>query len=259
MVCPFPKGITTAWLVVGCLTGGGLLWAKDSQKIALIRAALAGRLDAIQFRHDGVERFRKQNTDLFPREERGEWVQVRKEEIRLANGKSVSIGAAYSQVFIPAPLERGIRFLESPQWFRDIYDLDGEAGLGRGPGDSGCFHARIFKKIPLLPDQDFVLGFERVWQGDIWVQRGRLVKDRGNFAVRDNLKILESREGGMMYHEISLIYPRRWWARAAGPTFRRIMRKEVSNMLKVLRCVISHGDDFDPSRARICWKQARRD
>lgn len=256
---PIPRRIVTAWLVIGMLTGGGLLPAEESSKIELIRQALSSRLDAIQWRADGVELFRRNHSDLFPREEPGEWVRVRKEKLRLENGKTVSIGAAYSQVFIPAPMERVIRYLETPAWFRDIYNLDGAAPLGEGPGDTGCFQARIFKKIPLLPDQDFVLGFDRTWQGDMWVQRGRLVEDRKDFAVRDNLKILEPRDGGVMYHEISLIYPRRWWARAAGPTFRRIMRKEVRNILKVLRCVISGGDEWEPRRARTCWDEAGRD
>jgi len=247
-------------LALGLLLSGGTPLNAGKAKEERIHSAFARKLDAIQFDPRGFHRFCQRHPDLFPSGEYEKWVKVRKEKLRLEDGSEVSVGAAYSQVFIPASMERVIRYLESPEWFRDLYDLDADARWGHGPntGD-GCFQARIFKRVPLLPDQDFVLGFSRVWHRDVWYQRGRLVKDRKAFALRDNLKILTPFDGGVVYREISLVYPMRWWARMMGPTFRKVMRREVRRMLGVLRCVISAGPVPERQRTMACWENARRD
>jgi len=252
--------MAAGWMALGLLFSGAPFLEGKSDKATQIQSAFADRLDKIQSHPEGFERFRRQHPNLFPRDECGEWVMVRKEKLQLKNGESMVVGAAYSRVLIPASMQRVMRYLETPEWFQDLYDLDADAVIAHaGNAGDGCFQARIFKRVPLLPNQDFVLGFSRVQFTDVWFQRARLVQDRKQFAVRDNLKILVPKDNGVMYHEISLVYPQRWWARALGPTFRSIMRRQVRQMLVVLRCVIRSTPELQPGRARDCWEQAGRD
>lgn len=254
------KRMVLRWLAPALFLSAAAALMANGDKADRIQSAFAKKLDAIQSHPDGFRRFCRQNPDLFPRDECSEWALVRKEKLQLLNGERVAVGAAYSQVLIPASMEQVIRYLETPRWFRELYDLDADAEIAHaGNAGDGCFQARIFKRVPLLPDQDFVLGFSRIRFEDVWFQRARLVEDRKQFAVRDNLKILVPWQNGVMYREISLVYPQRWWARALGPTFRKVMRRQVRQMLAVLRCVIPSGPEPQPGVARECWERSRRD
>ena len=225
----------------------------ESGKVEKIRTAFSERLEAVYLRDEEFDVFRKRYPELFPVDPDPPWILVRKEKMNL-DGKSITIGASYIQLTIHVPMERLIRYLESPQWFQALYNLDADACVEGGCGE-GRFHARIFKRVPLIPNQDFVLGFSSCQSGCFWFQRAQLVEDRKKFAVRDNLKILESVQGGTVYREISLIYPRRWWARAAGATFRKVMRRELHRLVKALQCVVEGKRELDPAAAAECWEQ----
>jgi len=253
------KRLAAAWLALGFLLSGPAALRGDNDRIVRIQAAFARKLDRIQLHPRGWQDFKRENADLFPQDDCGEWVVVRKEKMALETGESVAVGVAYSQVFIPAAMDRVMRYLGTTRWFRELYNLDACAVIASPcPGTDDAVRARIFKRVPLLPDQDFVLELTWTRQKDIRFQRGRLVEDRKRFAVRDNLKILVPEGEGVIYREISLVYPRRWWARAAGPTFRSVMRREVREMVAVLRCVISAGPEPVMETTRRCRLQARR-
>lgn len=225
----------------------------ESGKIAGIRAAFSERLEALYLRDGGFGAFCDQNPDIFSTDGEGTRILVRKERLILG-GKSITIGAAYTQVLIRTPIKQLVRYLESPSWFRALYNLDADACM---EGDTGqdAFRARIFKRVPLLPNQDFVLGFSSRQSEGFWFQRARLVEDRKGFAVRDNLKILEAVEKGTVYREISFIYPRKWWARAGGPTFRKVMRRELKHLARALACIVEGHPELDSEAAAECWER----
>ena len=251
---PDSNGIVK-WLIITFVILMTASLSSETGKVEKIRAEFARRLEAIYLRDGGFDVFRKCFPEVFPAELDPPWVLVRKEKLNL-DGKSITIGASYTQLMIRVPVEWLIRYLESPQWFQALYNLDADARMEGGGGEDGRFHARIFKRVPLLPNQDFVLGFSSSQSGCFWFQRAQLVEDRKRFAVRDNLKILESVKGGTVYREISLIYPRRWWARAAGGSFRKVMRRELHRLARALKCVVEGNRELDSAAAAECWEQA---
>lgn len=197
--------------------------------------------------------FVEQNTDCFPTvsREHPTSVRVNKQKVIL-DGKKVALGVSYLQVLIEAPPVYVQTLLETPEWYQSLYALDRSAYMGP-PTENGSFKAYIYKKIPVIPNQEFVLDYSRTVLGELWFQRGRLHEDRRNFALRDNLRVLEPVPGGVILREISFVYPLKWWARALYPAIRGVMKKELSQIAAVLKCAAEKRLPFTKEIANACW------
>jgi len=180
-------------------------------------------------------------------------VVVEKEHTRIG-GKKVGLGVSYLQVFIAAEPAYVRQLMESPQWYRHIYDLDRDATYGPINGD-GTFKAHIYKKVPVIPNQDYILSFSCVSRGDLWFQRATAIEDRKAFALRDNLKIVHPVEGGTLFREVSFVYPLSWWARALSGVARKTMIKELRIMGNAIKCIAEKGSPFDAEFAAACWRR----
>jgi hypothetical protein len=181
------------------------------------------------------------------------YVVVDKERVRIGK-KKIKIGTSYLQVVIKGDPAFLRLMMESPHWYKDIYDLDGEASLG-SVGEDGCFKAHIFKKVPVISDQDYILSFSCRSLENLWFQRATLVEDLKDFALRDNLKILQPVEGGVVYREVSYVYPLGWLARALSGMARKTMIKELKIMGNSIKCIAEKGLPFEPSFAASCWER----
>lgn len=197
--------------------------------------------------------FVDQNRDSFPplSREHPTSVRVDKQKVIL-DGKKVSLGVSYLQVLIEAPPVYVQTLLETPEWYQSLYALDRSAYMGP-PTESGSFKAHIYKKLPVVPNQEFVLAYSRIISGELWFQRARLHEDRCNFALRDNLRILEPVAGGVIYREISFVYPLKWWARALYPAVKGAMKKELNRIASVLKCTAEKRLPFTKEIANDCW------
>lgn len=180
-------------------------------------------------------------------------VTVSKEHVRIGR-KKIKIGTSYLQVVIKAKPELMRQLMESPHWYRDIYDLDRDAALG-SVGEDGSFKAHIFKRVPVIPNQDYILSFSCTSQGNLWFQRATLVEDLKDFALRDNLKIIEPVDGGVVFREISFVYPLGWLARALSGVARKTMVKELKVMGNAIKCIAEKGLPFEPDVAASCWER----
>jgi hypothetical protein len=202
---------------------------------------------------EAFREFVDQNNHIFPQLSGEQPISVRVEKKKvIINQKKVSVGISYVQVYIEAPLEYIQTLLETPEWFQALYSLDRSAYIGPRAVD-GTFKARIYKKVPVIPNQEFILSFSSITSGSIWFQRGRLLEDRGNFALRDNLKILEPVQGGVVYREISFVYPLKWWARALSSVVQGTMKKELKQMARALKCTAEKSHPFTEEKAASCW------
>lgn len=200
-----------------------------------------------------IRKFVDRNAHVFPQFSREQPISIRVEKKKVKiNRKKVSVGISYVQVYIEAPSEYVQMLLETPEWFQALYSLDRSAYMGPRAAD-GTFKARIYKKVPVIPNQEFVLSFSSTTSGDMWFQRGRLLEDRGNFALRDNLKILEPVQGGVVYREISFVYPLKWWARALSSVVQGTMRKELKQMARAFKCTAEKSHPFTEEKATSCW------
>lgn len=213
-------------------------------------------LDALE-ELEAFEAFIEAHPEYFPAVSFDEpvHVSVNKEYARI-DGKRIKIGTSYLQVVLRAEPSVVRQLMESPQWYRDIYDLDRDAFMGPVSED-GSFQAHIYKKVPVIPNQDYVLSFSRRVIGDVWFQRATLKEDFKDFALRDNLKILQRVEGGIVFREVSYVYPLGWLARALSGMARKTMVKELKVMGNALKCIAEKGLPFDPRYAAACWKRFR--
>ena len=180
-------------------------------------------------------------------------VVVDKERVRIGK-KKIKIGTSYLQVVIEGDPAFLRQMMESPHWYKDIYDLDNEASLG-SVEEGGRFKAHIFKKVPVISDQDYILTFWSRSIDNLWFQRATLVEDLKDFALRDNLKILQPVEGGVVYREVSFVYPLGWLARALSGMARKTMIKELKIMGNAIKCIAEKGLPFDPTFAESCWER----
>ncbi len=202
---------------------------------------------------EAFDNFVNAHPDYFPAmsAERPVHAVVEKEHVRIGR-KKIKIGTSYLQVFMKAEPAYVRQMMESPHWYKDIYDLDRDATMG-SVGEDGSFEAHIFKKVPVIPNQDYILTFSCETHGDFWFQRATLLEDRKDFALRDNLKILQPVDGGVVYREVSFVYPLGWLARALSGMARKTMIKELKIMGNALKCIAEKGAPFESEFAASCW------
>ncbi|MCB0394921.1 MAG: hypothetical protein KDD25_10185 [Bdellovibrionales bacterium] len=182
-------------------------------------------------------------------------VSVEAEDLEV-NKESFTLGWGFQQIFIKAPTEIVISWLTNPSAFQSIYDLDGSSHPSSNVNPLN-FVARIFKKVPVLADQDYSLAYTVSKSGPVWFQRAKLVKDETDFALRDNLKSVVAVNGGTLYREISMVYVLNWFVRMMGPTARKVMKDEITKTAKSMKCIFESRSPLSErniqSVSKQCW------
>jgi hypothetical protein len=168
----------------------------------------------------------------------------------------ISIGLGIWQVYIRATSCDVINILKSPELFQPLFGLHGEA-IVNSQGDRDNFQARIYKRVPVLKDQDYILGFSHKRSGNIWFQFAKLIEDRNEFALRAHLKVVESANEAVILRELSLVYPLKWWVRFLFGAVRNIMKREMRYLSKAIKCLAEKGPPFNENRALDCHRLSR--
>lgn len=204
--------------------------------------------------------FVKNHSEYFPKiSEVPNNVVVEKEILKI-DGKSYSLGMGYRQVFLKTSLEHAKKVINAPHLFKSLFGLD-EAGVIKSDKalDLNNYRGRITKKIPVLPDQDYVLEYRAKQPGKIWFQRANLVPDKEDFALRDNLKSLEAVEGGVVFREIAMVYVTKWWVQVLGQQVRDIMKVELKKLNESIKCAVEHkAATLTEDQAKECWETAEK-
>ncbi|MGE3973092.1 MAG: hypothetical protein AB7F59_01050 [Bdellovibrionales bacterium] len=230
-----------------------------------ILESIEKKLDALST-PEAWNQFISENPKLFP-EASGEkaitHVVVTREEIK-AEGETFVLGVGYRQTFMKAPLERVQKILNDPGIFQALFGLDASAIVDKTTLEKELtkrtqFKARFFKKISLIPNQDYVLDFTNKMEKKLWFQRAKFVEDKEELALRDNLKALETRDGGVIFREISIVYGLKWYVRFLGPTVREVMNKELAKITDSVKCLAEKSVEITTAEAEICWKTASKE
>jgi hypothetical protein len=218
-----------------------------------IQSAIGEKLNQIQ-NAETWKTFLKENSDKFPPIEGGGTVKVDKLALQI-KGETFTLGLGFRQVFLKTTMERAKSLMNSPALFRYLYGLDAESKVDQ---ESDTFRARIFKKVPILSDQDYVLEYKSFQDKDIWFQRASQVEDKKDFALRDNLKTLEPVKDGVVFREISYVYILRWYLRALGPKVRSVMVTELEKVNHSVKCTAESEKPVSNELATDCWQKAER-
>jgi hypothetical protein len=223
------------------------------------------RLDGIST-EESWKKFVKESSKQFPEmsaEKSQTHVVVTQEKLRL-DGESFSLGVGYRQALIKAPLDRVKRILNTPELFKPLFGLDQDSAVdpvALSPDEiikRVAFKARIFKKVSLIPNQDYLLAFTNTTSGELWFQRAKLVEDKEKFALRDNLKALEVTKDGVIFREVSIIYGLKWYVQFFGPTVREVMNKELTKVTDAIKCLAEKTVDITEAEAKICWEPPKK-
>ena len=212
---------------------------------------------------ESLENYFSENRSDFPlSQEPPVVVNVDKKEVEV-EGETFTLGKGHFQIFIKAPMTTVVSLLRTTEDYQLIYNLDEPAHLEKvGEEDH---RARIFKKLPIVSNQDYVLSYKMKSEGARKLQRATLVKDNEDFALREILAVLTPQENGVMYREISLIYILRWYLRALGPQVRSMTQSELYKLGHAFKCIAEKSASerklfktFPPEKkkelAQGCWE-----
>ena len=180
----------------------------------------------------------------------------------MIDGKKWTLGKGSIRVVIKAPIDKVRKLLTSPAHFQSIYNLDApcvvdedikaKAKLTSSP--SGDFLARIYKRVPIFEDQDYILSYKAFQKDSFWFQHASLVKDLKDFALRDSIQILQPLDKNTtIFREISLLYLRRWYLRLLGPQVRGVVRKELQKVAKNFKCIAESSNENLQAVSKECW------
>lgn len=175
-------------------------------------------------------------------------------EVLAIDNDTFTIGIGHTQSFAKTKFETYRDFLNSPQLFQFAYGLDGPSKVNDPVG--GMFLGRLQKKVPGIEDQDFTLQYRGRQIENFYFVRAPLSEDKKNFALRDNLKVLEKVSGGVIAREISIVYPLRWWVRAMSGTMKKLMKKEMTKVSQSEKC-LTESENLQPETAKLCWQKAQ--
>lgn len=197
---------------------------------------------------EAFKEFYSKNTKQFPTPTtENPSTFAEKEELKV-NGDTYTLNIAYRQIAFKS---KNSDFLKSlwaePKLFQKIYNLDSDATVDESSATKDKFKARIYKKLPAIADQDYTLEYTTTHKGHFTFIRAKLVKDEGDFALRDNLKVLEETKDGLIIREISYLYPLKWYVRALGPTARSTMKSELNKVSMTEKCLTEESIHFPPS------------
>lgn len=217
-----------------------------------IQTAIAEKLNTYQTAESWRE-FVKSAPSGYPAEVKKMTAETDKFTLKLG-GDTYTLGIGYRQVFMKADLGRVKQILTDTALWKNLYGLDAEATVDGGTRER--FKARIFKKVPVISDQDYILEYREFEDGGLWFQRAVQAEDKKEFALRDNLKTLERVEGGTLLREVSLVYILRWYLRALGPQVRSTMESEITKLNHAIKCTAESAKPVTKELAGECWKLA---
>jgi hypothetical protein len=172
------------------------------------------------------------------------------------------IGLGYRTVFISATPKTIVGIIDNPIFFQSLYGLDKPATVAATKAD-GTYQARIFKLVPGIETQDFTLDYQGHWDGDSWIGQAKLFKDEKDFALRNNIKIVEAKETGSIYREVALFFPLRWWMRGLfHGTVQSVTKREMIKLNKSIKCasekVQSAGTPMTDEIGKNCFAEASK-
>lgn len=231
-------------------------WAFDLKPIHHdISNVFRERLDKLES-VEAWTKFISDHPELFPKitGESAPSTVVTEEEIKVKDD-TFSIGTGHRQSFVKTKFESYKEFLNSPQLFQFAYGLDGPTKVN--DPDGGRFLARLQKKMPGIEDQDFTLSYTSKQMGNFYFMRAPLAEDKRNFALRDNLKVLEKVADGVIAREISIVYPLRWYVRMMAGTMRNLMKDEMNKVARSEKCILEQENGLTPEAAKSCWQKAQ--
>lgn len=192
---------------------------------------------------------------------------VIKEDLKIDNDV-YPIGVGNREAFIKTTLSKFKTFLNSPQLYQFAYGLDAPANAPeRVPPTTDSplkspheFLTRIFKKVPGIEDQDYTLKNKLTQEKGILFVRASLLEDRKQFALRDNLKVLEEVPGGVVIREISIVYPLRWYVRLFYGATIDIMKKEMTKISLSEKCILENDPKsiLNPETSKKCWDKVSK-
>jgi hypothetical protein len=192
-----------------------------------------------------------QNLKVFPDPTKENPTMVVEKEELVLDGETFTLAVGYRQVATAKGTQSKANFLKSlwaaPELFQKIYNLDGESKVADAELTKDHFKARVYKKVPGIEDQDYILDYTFTYQKPYTFIRAKLDKDQKGFALRDNLKVLEETPDGLIIREISYLYPLRWYVRALGPTARKTMKTELNKVSVIEKCLVEESQNFPPS------------
>lgn len=198
-----------------------------------------------------IEKFKnfvKDNPEYFPgvSAKKPTSLIVKREEWILDNEK-YPLSNGYRQIFIEGSPQTLKDLWTSPDLFSKVYELDSDGKVDGSKNTKKRFQARIYKKVPIVADQDYTLDYEVTEKEKLVFVRARLVKDNGEFALRDNFKVIEPVEGGMIVTVVDYIYPLSGIVRALGPVVRNTLRDELQKLNLLEKCFVEQGKVFPPA------------
>lgn len=197
---------------------------------------------------EAFKKFTEENSKLFPDSTKENLSMiVEREELKL-NNETFTLAIGYRQVAIKSTKADFLKSLwSSPELFQKIYNLDAASNIDDSNSTKNRFKARIFKKVPAIGDQDYILDYTVTHKSPFTFIRAKLDIDQKGFALRDNLKVLEETKDGLVVREISYLYPLKWYVRALGPTTRSLMKEEINKISYTEKCLIEESTQFPPN------------
>lgn len=193
------------------------------------------------------EKFVKDHPEYFPglTPKKQSTLIVKREEWEL-EGEKYPLSNGYRQFFIAGNPQTLKDLWTSPEYFARVYQLDKDGKVEGSKNSKTRFQSRIYKKVPIVDDQDYTLDYEVTDKKDYYFVRARLVKDNGGFALRDNFKVLKVVPGGMEVTVVDYIYPLSSIVRALGPAVRGTLRDELQKLNVLEKCFVEEGKTFPP-------------
>lgn len=196
---------------------------------------------------ENFKKFIEEKTNLFPdATKENPSMAVEREELKV-NDETFTLAIGYRQVAMQGKADFMKSLWSAPELFQKLYNLDGESKVEDPNSTKTHFKARVYKKVPAIEDQDYVLDYEIFHKKPYTFVRAKLDKDNKGFALRDNLKVLEETKNGLIVREISYLYPLRWYVRALGPTARKTMKSELNKVSMIEKCLSEANTGFPPS------------
>jgi hypothetical protein len=204
------------------------------------------------------EQFAKENLRFFPAINQTYPYSVKTEDRELAiNDSKLKITITYLQVLIPDSLENMQAILENPKLFRAMFGLNSTAHI-QPKNNDGSFIARIHKKLPIVPDQDYTLLYKSKLIDSYWVQRVTQVNDAHNFAFRDHLKIMKKSDQGVLYREIAIMFSDKWYVRTMRKTLKKTLVNEYQKIARLYIQLALSPKPISQETAAHCFKKAEK-
>lgn len=249
----------------------GLLLLQGSLAHAIPRQAITDYMNGFLSKIASPEEYKTfltKNPLAFPEIKDPNIVNVITERLEVPfEGDTYTLGIGYRQFQVKCSYERAKKLLNSPELFKSLYGLDGDSKvdiesseIAQQTADQESFQARIMKSVPVISNQDFILQYSNSFYDPFWFQRAKLVVDKADFALRDNLKTIEVLKGtkdSVVMREISMVYILRWYLRALGPQVRSIMKSELERLSRAEKCTLESDQQLSHELAKSCWIKSK--